>query len=141
MQGAITRGEPWTWRGAAAQARDSMGLSWGEGSITYIGRSQNRPLQGPQQFSTEAKWWRLQYRASPRDKKINNTCSTKSKAESVCPKLEILFLRQTYQMMWKISSPRSCVGWAGNRGAPLHPLSAQKACPPTPSRQELLLLS
>ena len=79
---------------------------------TSIRRSQNRPLQGPQQFSTEAKWWRLQYRASPRDKNINNTCSTKSKVESVCPKLEILFLRQTYQTMWKISSPRPCV-WAG----------------------------
>ena len=42
----------------------------------------------------------------------------KQKAESVCPKLEILFWRQTYQMMWKNSSPRPCVGQAGNRGAP-----------------------
>lgn len=131
MQDAITRGEPWTWRGAAAQARDSMGLSWGEGSITYIGRSQNRPLQGPQQFSTEAKWWRLQYRASPRDKKINNTCSTDSKAESVCPKLEILFLRQTYQMMWKISSPRPCgPGW--QQGGTPSPTISPESLSPTP---------
>lgn len=127
-----------------------LGTTWGFPAMrehpTSIRRSQNRPRQGPQQFSTEAKWWRLQYRASPRDNKINNTCSTKSKVESVCPKLEILFLRQTYQPMWKIASPRLCV-WAGlatggHMGC--HPFThcqPRMPVPPIPSRQELLLPS
>lgn len=65
-----------------------------------------------------------------RSQKFSNTHFTSNKVESVCPKLETLFLRQTYQTIWKISSLRPSVWpWLGQqrqaRGAV--PLLSQSA--------------